>query len=360
MEYRRKCQVCGKIYCYTDADKTASNVNAIAGALGSLAAGLNAIDGSMFGAFAFNAQSDRANSRVTDFTRCPSCGSTSTVELTAEQWEQEQRRLTTSVSPAAQPVTPTTKSVEINANATAESLLKRVGLFLEDSEWDTADAYCERVLDVEPENAMAYLGKAMAELHVHNQSELPNCAGALENSSNFKKACRFASGETAEFLDSLLLRQKYNKAVALQNAAFDETGYLRAGEAFRACAGFLDSDNRRDDCIIAAEESSKAIKEMALEELYKTAIEQEETGTLESLQAAEQAFLSLEDWKDARAHASACKSKLEALRTQLKRQEEEKQITVLQRRRKQKNLGIVLAVVALIVGAAVIAMIVCK
>ena len=39
-----------------------------------------------------------------------------------------------------------------------EALLRRVGLFLEDGEWTQADAYCERILDMEPENARAYTG----------------------------------------------------------------------------------------------------------------------------------------------------------------------------------------------------------
>lgn len=41
-------------------------------------------------------------------------------------------------------------------------LLRRVFLFLEDKNWQEADEYCEKVLDLDPENAMAYVGKLMA------------------------------------------------------------------------------------------------------------------------------------------------------------------------------------------------------
>ena len=41
-------------------------------------------------------------------------------------------------------------------------LLKRAFMFLEDGNWQEADAYCEKVLDQDPENAQAYLGKLMA------------------------------------------------------------------------------------------------------------------------------------------------------------------------------------------------------
>jgi flagellin-specific chaperone FliS len=38
-------------------------------------------------------------------------------------------------------------------------LLQRIRLFLEDGEFDRTDEYCERVLDIEPTNAMLILGK---------------------------------------------------------------------------------------------------------------------------------------------------------------------------------------------------------
>ena len=40
----------------------------------------------------------------------------------------------------------------------AAPLLKRAFIFLEDEEWESADEYFEKVLDLEPKNAMAYLG----------------------------------------------------------------------------------------------------------------------------------------------------------------------------------------------------------
>ena len=58
------------------------------------------------------------------------------------------------------------ETVFVAGNANIEPLLKRAFMFLEDGEWDKADNYCEQVLNQDPENAQAYLGKLMAELHV--------------------------------------------------------------------------------------------------------------------------------------------------------------------------------------------------
>lgn len=57
-------------------------------------------------------------------------------------------------------------------SATVDSLLKRVFIFLEDCAWNEADEYCEKVLDIDPENAQAYLGKLMAELHLTKKERL--------------------------------------------------------------------------------------------------------------------------------------------------------------------------------------------
>ena len=48
------------------------------------------------------------------------------------------------------------------ANATTDSLLKRAFMFLEDGNWKSAEEYCEKVLDINPECAEAYLGKLMS------------------------------------------------------------------------------------------------------------------------------------------------------------------------------------------------------
>ena len=58
-----------------------------------------------------------------------------------------------------------------SGNANTDGLLKRVFLFLEDGKWDEANEYCERVLDINPECAEAYLGKLMADCEVKRKEQ---------------------------------------------------------------------------------------------------------------------------------------------------------------------------------------------
>lgn len=88
-----------------------------------------------------------------------------------------------------------------SAMGDAESLLKRAFLFLEDENWSSADEYCEKVLDIDPGCADAYLGKLMAQLRVKTPDALRSCAEPFDDSYNYKKAVRFGDGRLREMLE---------------------------------------------------------------------------------------------------------------------------------------------------------------
>lgn len=84
------------------------------------------------------------------------------------------------------------ETVVVNGgSANVAPLLKRVFMFLEDSNWEEADEYCEKVLDQDPENAQAYLGKLMAELKVRKPEQLADCKTPFDKSINYQKVMRF-------------------------------------------------------------------------------------------------------------------------------------------------------------------------
>ena len=105
-------------------------------------------------------------------------------------------------------------------------LLKRVFIFLEDGDWENADSYCERILDQEPENAWAYLGKLMAELRIHRREDLAACQEPLSVSKNYQKVVRYG-GDKMKDLVRLnernekrivkIKKEKYEKALSLRS-----------------------------------------------------------------------------------------------------------------------------------------------
>ena len=72
----------------------------------------------------------------------------------------------------AAPAADTTAAPAPTVNPTVTSLLERAEMFLADGDWDNADAYCEKVLDMEPKNGTAYLYKLMAELHTRRRGRI--------------------------------------------------------------------------------------------------------------------------------------------------------------------------------------------
>jgi len=82
-----------------------------------------------------------------------------------------------------------------------ESLVERGYLFLEDSDWNKADEYFDKALDINPKHAPAYIGKLCAELNTRREESLGDynelrkgkkIDRPLGEYGNFQKALRFA------------------------------------------------------------------------------------------------------------------------------------------------------------------------
>ncbi|MBR3179419.1 MAG: TIR domain-containing protein [Clostridia bacterium] len=149
-------------------------------------------------------------------------------------------------------------------NNAAAPLLRRAFLFLEDGEWEKADDFCEQVLNLDPENAEAYLGKLMAELKVRNRDALKNCPKPFDDRSNYKNAYRFGdekrkaklSGDIAfinERKENARLTGIYSNGVKAMNAASTESAYKSAASTFQTIPGFKDADALAKRCLEQAE-----------------------------------------------------------------------------------------------------------
>ena len=113
----------------------------------------------------------------------------------------------------------------------ASPLLKRALIFLGDGDWKTADEYCEKVLDIDPENAKAYFVKLLTELKIKKVENLKKSTVIIENMPNYEKAFRFGDKKFRNELLSLSEQIKenvYRNAVALMECA----KYEKASEMF--------------------------------------------------------------------------------------------------------------------------------
>jgi len=81
------------------------------------------------------------------------------------------------------------------SSPTIDSLLRRATVFLEDSKWDDARTYADKVLDMEVENGQAYLVKLMADLEVTNEAALKELKTTFDGNDNYRKIVRFGDAE---------------------------------------------------------------------------------------------------------------------------------------------------------------------
>ena len=252
------------------------------------------------------------------------------------------------------------ETVAVGGNVNVEPLLERAFMFLEDGDWGEANEYCEKVLDQDPKNARAYLGKLMAECRACRMEDLQNCRQPFDGSGNYNKILRFAEPKLIETLKGYIahinernenarLTGIYNRAVSAMNEANSENEYKAAAEIFKTVPGFKDADSLVEKCLDNAEICRK-------DTLYNSARSQMTGNIIRNYESAIRMFESISGWKDADEQIYACQKKIEELkakeeaerleaerkaeaeRLERERKEEEHRIAVEKRKKKAKKV----------------------
>lgn len=190
-----------------------------------------------------------------------------------------------------------------DGSANVAPLLKRAFMFLEDGNWQEANAYCEKVLDQDPENAKAYVGKLMAELRANKIEQLPDQANPFDERNNYQKAIRFADDGLRNTLTDYVARIKernentrldsiYESAAKKMASANSEQEYLAAAESFEAIANWKDSASKAKDCQEKAEACRK-------NDIYNKAISLMNSEDEFKIKQAIPLFESINGWLDA-------------------------------------------------------------
>ena len=171
--------------------------------------------------------------------------------------------------------------------ANTDALLRRAFMFLEDGDTKSADEYCEKVLDNDPENAEAYLGKLMVELKVKIKENLKHCKEPFGGNNNCQKIMRFGDEalktELRGYIDFINTRNEntrlegiYSKATSLMNSAKSESDFKEAAKLFDSVKAYKDSADKAKKCLEnAAEEKRKADEAKRIAEEERRRAEEE-------------------------------------------------------------------------------------
>lgn len=225
----------------------------------------------------------------------------------------------------------------------AAPLLERAFLFLEDGKWPDADTYCEKVLDIDPKNAQAYLGKLMAELQVSKRGQLSDCAQPFDKNENYLKILRFGDEalktELCEYIDKRNKNAIYNNACGVMKSAAAQKAFLKGAELFKSISGFRDADALAAQCLEKAEGCRK-------DALYTYAKSRMTGWNTASCEEAIAIFKTIPGWRDADSQIYACQKRIEEIKAQEEaarlealRKAEEKRIAAAKRAKRLKKFA---------------------
>lgn len=210
--------------------------------------------------------------------------------------------------------------VQQNAGGNVNTLLKRAFMFLEDGDWKAADEYCEKVLDIDPENAQAYLGKLMVESQIKKPNDLRDCKEPFEKSNHFQKIVRYGDKKLVSVLKEYNAyiyvrkqRETYDDAYILMNEAETEEQYQKAAELFETIPNAGNASELRQVCLERAEEAGKeAIYNKAKEYLCV------EKPKIADFQKAVKEFEKIPCWRDADLLREKCEQQIGAINNRMK------------------------------------------
>ena len=133
-----------------------------------------------------------------------------------------------------------------------EPLLIRTAMFLEDENWEKADEYAERILDMNPKCAQAYLDKMMAELHVSKIEKLVELKENFEKNMYYIKFLQHANEKSARqvklYLFELKNRLTYEEAISALNHANNISEYDFAKNKFNTIIEYKDAKIQVERC----------------------------------------------------------------------------------------------------------------
>lgn len=256
-------------------------------------------------------------------------------------------------------------TVVSGGNANVAPLLERVSIFLEDGKWQDANTYCEKVLDIDPRNAQAYLGKLMAELQIKTRKQLADCPEPFDNRENYGKVIRFGDDkletEMRGYLAHINERNEnarvtgiYNKAKNAMNSAASESQFKAAADLFKTILDFQDSSQLAEKCIELANDSRK-------DSIYAAAKSTMKGDKTSDCEEAIKLFRTISGWKDTDEKIAECQKKIEEIkakeeadRLERERQAEQKRIAAEKAAKKRKKViaittPIVIACVAFLI-----------
>lgn len=216
------------------------------------------------------------------------------------------------------------KETVVSGQTNIAPLLKRAFMFLEDGNWASADEYCEKVLDIDPENAQAYLGKLMANAQIRKKELLATLANPFNNLLYYDKVMRFGDEALKEELNGYIaainerneknrITGIYSRACASMNTASTSDDYTAAAALFDQIPEYKDAQTLASACRERAKAAEEQEDTLHKDEILNSARKLLKDETTNSYTKAIKLLKEIGDWKDAQQLLQKSQQKLSQL-----------------------------------------------
>lgn len=247
------------------------------------------------------------------------------------------------------------ETVVSDSNTNVAPLLKRAFIFLEDGDFISANEYCEKVLDIDPENARAYLGKLMCELNIKTEEDIKNAENPFDDKNSYQKAIRFGDEKLRSTLEGYIeyikIRNEntyrentYARATELLKDAKTEQSLRDIAEILKPISDYKDSADIIRDCLEKAETIRK-------DDILAVAKLKMQYNVIANYEMALNLLKKISGWKDADQLANTCTRKIQELKEQSERArlEAERQLKIAKEKEEKKRKGTIRVCIALII-----------
>ncbi|MBO5082236.1 MAG: toll/interleukin-1 receptor domain-containing protein [Lachnospiraceae bacterium] len=213
----------------------------------------------------------------------------------------------------------------VTASINVAAVLERGFLYAEDKNWEDANACFEKVLNVAPQNAEAYLGKLLVDLQVTTKDGLLTCGQLFDQNANYKKIIRFGDTEIKAFIERAAdeggagaREQLYKDAVwKMENSIMPEP-LRECQKVFESLGDYMDSKDKLEEC----KQRVKDAEEKKLEDLYRFNRDLMNQNDIDMCKRARNFFQDNAGYKDCSTLAAQCKTKIDRLENEKQREED--------------------------------------
>ena len=216
-----------------------------------------------------------------------------------------------------------------NDSGDVAPLLERGFLFLEDKDWNKADEFFESVLNKDPKNGQAYLGKLLVDLEISKFDNLQNFHTSFSDNNNYGKIMRFADSvlkENVKKCNDIIVRRNeearkkdiYENALEMMESATTEEMFENAGYMFQEVKDYSDAKEKSDECFEKAEVARIKAEEAEKDTILSEAKRKMTGSNISNYESAVSLLVTIPGWKDADEQLLACGEKIKELEEEKK------------------------------------------